>query len=426
MKYNDMKYIRTLVGGLILIPAAVVFLHGVRVVYKANMSLRWPAAEGRVLSSGVEEVTDEDSGVNGIPRIGYAYSVGSVSYFSTRRAFIPATVERLKKAKEIVARYPVGKVVPVYYNPSKPAESVIEAGELSRTWDNVAAGIVFLTLGWLIYAPPRRKDAGARAGPRDFAKEAAADIRVRIQFRFNFLPTFLWIGGGIIMSRTFGSFQPTTVFLATTAVVVAGIVAESAWRRSWRVFRHNIEGVLAIIGCQIVLKQTGVDHLSLDLITAVIASTVVAYRKSKVVGPPEPELEVVASGGAAPDDRGDGQPADGAVPAAGGEGAAVSAPPVRVGKLRWVLPKLYFYSLAGAALFLAMMRLRRWAEDEAMGLLQPMYAWLAAVGFCIMVYGGCYEGLHWRCPRCREPLPERGKRKPRFIRCRKCGQQTPY
>jgi hypothetical protein len=60
------------------------------------------------------------------PRVTYSYSVNGASFASQRISF--AGGHRPKETDAILARYPVGKEVPVSYAPENPAEATLETG----------------------------------------------------------------------------------------------------------------------------------------------------------------------------------------------------------------------------------------------------------------------------------------------------------
>lgn len=401
-------------GGLVLALSAVFLVIGGRHVVKANASAGWPAVDGRIVSSGMAE-SKQDEGVFFWVHVAYQYSVGQRVYSGTRVNFAPDTIKKPRKAREIMDRYPSGKTVKVFYNPANPVEAVLEPGEVRTTWDRVALGIVLFALGWLLWSLSRKeKKKKGRVPP-------SPSFSFRVQFRFDLLFVCLWIAGGLIMARTFQFVYSGNVFMATAAVVGIGVCLEALWRRSWRVFRRNVKAVLAVFAWQIFLRQCGVSHLSLDILTFIIASTVVAVRREQ-----DPAGRVTAESADDVSFKGERKTA------ATGESedmppetaASPGGVPVKPVNLKWVGPKAVFYVLSGFVLFLVMMKHRQWAE-EAQSSLQPMYAWLAALAFSVMVYGGCHGPLHWRCGFCGAELPERSSRKVHEIRCRKCGKSNP-
>jgi len=94
----------------------------------------WPTTTGVVLDSFVETATSYDSTSNAettsfTPRVTYEYEVNGQRYRSDRlktsdgffrAGLLPGSAEA------VVARYPAGAQVFVYYNPANPHEAVLE------------------------------------------------------------------------------------------------------------------------------------------------------------------------------------------------------------------------------------------------------------------------------------------------------------
>jgi hypothetical protein len=55
-------------------------------------------------------------------------------------------------ARRVVARYPVGQAVQVYYNPANPEEATLEAGSSGDAWISIAFGGIFAAVGVLALA----------------------------------------------------------------------------------------------------------------------------------------------------------------------------------------------------------------------------------------------------------------------------------
>ncbi|OAI54783.1 hypothetical protein AYO44_14225 [Planctomycetaceae bacterium SCGC AG-212-F19] len=99
-------------------------------VYKAR---RWPATEGKVLVSDIQAQIKtpgspgynfHDTEVTNEPRVEYEYQVGGKTYRNQRITIGEKTSEY--ELEEILARYPVGAAVTVYYDPANPQTAVLE------------------------------------------------------------------------------------------------------------------------------------------------------------------------------------------------------------------------------------------------------------------------------------------------------------
>ena len=116
---------------------------------QAQASLGWPAVEGEILEAYVrrEEETDADGEwrVTYFPEVRYAYRVLGQEYVGNQITFggtlggsSPA------RARAVVARYPEGERVTVYYNPDNPQEAVLER-KVAAPWLLLVVGGAFLT-----------------------------------------------------------------------------------------------------------------------------------------------------------------------------------------------------------------------------------------------------------------------------------------
>lgn len=120
---------------------------GIRNLRQGYLSLRWPSVEGLITSLGAtEHCTDGETFVL-IPHITYDYSVGGIAYSGSRIAFGDDTSVSLGYARSVCSRYPTGKQVRVFYNPSEPSSSVLDAGPAHAAWFATFASGVFLVVG---------------------------------------------------------------------------------------------------------------------------------------------------------------------------------------------------------------------------------------------------------------------------------------
>ena len=90
-------------------------------VQLAKVSTGWPTTMGRVTAAETVKVMFRRQ-----PRVTYSYSVNGAPLSSQRISF--AGGYRPKETDAILARYPVGKEVPVSYAPENPAEATLETG----------------------------------------------------------------------------------------------------------------------------------------------------------------------------------------------------------------------------------------------------------------------------------------------------------
>jgi hypothetical protein len=97
----------------------------------ARSSKSWPAVQGTVVSSKVVRVldsTDKNGKRHYIYKglVKYSYTVEGQNHLSTRISFGDYSTSRAGHAEKIVANYPIGKQVRVYYDPDFPVQAVLE------------------------------------------------------------------------------------------------------------------------------------------------------------------------------------------------------------------------------------------------------------------------------------------------------------
>lgn len=105
---------------------------GIRGQRRARSIKNWPTATGRILSATTEmRRRSGRSGYAPYPNILYEYTVGGRQYISSRVTMGMEMGGSLYTPR-VLARYPVGATVQVYYNPDTPADSALEAAALGN------------------------------------------------------------------------------------------------------------------------------------------------------------------------------------------------------------------------------------------------------------------------------------------------------
>jgi hypothetical protein len=84
---------------------------------------QWPSTMGVVQMSTIEQRSSED-GYTDYPVVQYSYQVGGQSYQSMKLA--PGPEVGGSGARGVVAKYPAGAQVMVFYNPQNPSDAVLE------------------------------------------------------------------------------------------------------------------------------------------------------------------------------------------------------------------------------------------------------------------------------------------------------------
>jgi len=110
--------------GCVLVILNAVFL-GVIFFMRRRMDVvsQWPSTMGAVMMSTVERRSTSD-GYTDYPVVQYSYQIGGQSYQSYKLA--PGPEVGGTGAGKVVARYPAGAQVMVFYNPQKPSDAVLE------------------------------------------------------------------------------------------------------------------------------------------------------------------------------------------------------------------------------------------------------------------------------------------------------------
>jgi uncharacterized protein DUF3592 len=111
--------------GFVLLILNAVFL-GVIYFMRRKMSQvsQWPSTMGTVMMSTIELRSSSESGSTEYPVVQYSYRVAGQGYQSLKLA--PGPEVGGTGARKIVARYPAGAQVMVFYNPQNPSEAVLE------------------------------------------------------------------------------------------------------------------------------------------------------------------------------------------------------------------------------------------------------------------------------------------------------------
>ena len=145
------------IGGFGLAVLAIV----VASLREAAAMKRWPVAQGRVLSSKVQEYRESISRGTGGPRdrmtlyqpvLLYEYEVAGKRFQGSRIAQSPGLNRGVPEfAEKLVERYPSGSAVMVRYNPKRPDESVLEPRVPASWIFGAAVGVALLVLAAYTY-----------------------------------------------------------------------------------------------------------------------------------------------------------------------------------------------------------------------------------------------------------------------------------
>lgn len=147
------------ISWLLILLGLMVLAIGFKKVLVAAASKNWPTVPGVVVESGVAA----NPPAAGAPRqveqattsygahIRYEFSVDGKKFQGERIGPADYSASYKSRVDEVAARYPKDGEVTVYYQPSNPAECLLEPGVAFQTWLLPALGVVLLAVGafWL-------------------------------------------------------------------------------------------------------------------------------------------------------------------------------------------------------------------------------------------------------------------------------------
>ena len=110
----------------VLLALAVLFTANLAPYLREIRSAQWPSTDAAIKFSGLQAGYFRQ--LKGfLPDVRYSYSVGNVNYTGSRVDFHQHLTAR-DTAEAMIAPYPVGKIVRVYYDPADPSCAVLEPG----------------------------------------------------------------------------------------------------------------------------------------------------------------------------------------------------------------------------------------------------------------------------------------------------------
>jgi hypothetical protein len=118
---------------------------------KAEASQGWPSTIGQInesrVSHSVYTDTDGDSRDSYTPYVEYTYQVAGQTYTGREITFgFKQGFSNASKAQAMLAKFPVGAQVNVYYDPADPQQAVLER-QAGGYGAGLVLGIIFLVIG---------------------------------------------------------------------------------------------------------------------------------------------------------------------------------------------------------------------------------------------------------------------------------------
>ena len=116
-----------ILGGLLMFAVAALFVWlGLYQRRRVRASQGWPSTLGKIVSSKLVEGSSSEGGRTISAEVVYSYTVAGQEFRSDHRSFGGAGSGSLAGENAIIARYPAGSSVTVYYNPVTPGDAVLE------------------------------------------------------------------------------------------------------------------------------------------------------------------------------------------------------------------------------------------------------------------------------------------------------------
>jgi hypothetical protein len=111
--------------GFVLLILNIVFLAIIFFMRRKMAQVsQWPSVMGTVITSGIEQRHSSEGGYTDYPVVQYSYQISGQAYQGYKLA--PGPEMGGSGARKVVARYPSGAQVMVFYNPQNPSDAVLE------------------------------------------------------------------------------------------------------------------------------------------------------------------------------------------------------------------------------------------------------------------------------------------------------------
>lgn len=115
---------------------------------------KWPATPGKIMEAEIETVTKTSRSSGGRKRrrteyhvkVRYFYEVNGLKFEGNRLQYGYESHDEKESAKTELARYPVGKDIEVYYDPTDAKTSVLVKGS-GTSWLALGLGSITFVLG---------------------------------------------------------------------------------------------------------------------------------------------------------------------------------------------------------------------------------------------------------------------------------------
>jgi hypothetical protein len=136
-------------GFFFFVVGGLFFVLGLRSGQMQRASRSWSSVPGQVTGTDIQVKTFKfrtrmgGTRTDYRPVINYEYNVLGIPYQSSQITFGTIQVDQAH-AQAMLAKYPPGSAVTVYYNPKKPQQAVLEHGGGGMAWVVLVGGFVSL------------------------------------------------------------------------------------------------------------------------------------------------------------------------------------------------------------------------------------------------------------------------------------------
>jgi hypothetical protein len=131
---------------------------GWRIIVNARASGTWPHVVGTIMHASVRTTDSQSNGKTTrmySADIRYRYQVSGKTYVSGQVSLSDHSSSSSSGMKKLIWRYPAGKSVSVYYNPTDPKDALLEPGTVFISYIPFAFGIISILAG--LFALFRKK-----------------------------------------------------------------------------------------------------------------------------------------------------------------------------------------------------------------------------------------------------------------------------
>jgi hypothetical protein len=203
-------------------------------------AIRFPSAEGVMISSEVTRHSDSDGSTHGVA-MGYSYTVAGREYEGHLYRYDKSASSDSAWAQRAVSERPPGRKVPVFYNPHNPEDAVLVPGILGSDLFMLAFmtpfNAVMLGFVWVGWARLRQAwfkpvAGGVRiiAGPRETRVRLTAHSPAAVGIATAALLAFASI---FIVAFLMGGFHPSLQTMRVTwMLILGGGVSAGLWHWS--------------------------------------------------------------------------------------------------------------------------------------------------------------------------------------------------